>query len=301
MTLDDPNVIQEPSKTEHSELSPVSRRVVPELQLVGVQLTGDLSKLFGAMARAQANFKPIERTRHVEVTTKDKGKYEFDYAPHENVIAATRGAMNAEGLCLIQLNPTVLEPGKELDEKTGAWVDVMQMVDYLHTIVGHESGAAMALTARLGSYETPQKYGSALTYGRRYTEQCVTGSSAEYDEDGNDASGNRVDAVRNRAPKERPPTYREMQEATQKQQWGAGKAPEPHPHAPPEEAAKGPSKAIALNTLIREEFLRLKHVKGNRAAIITMDATGKEPNELNEEDQKKLLEHLRGLPTPKQE
>jgi hypothetical protein len=207
--MNDSNNATDPNELD---LPPVdSRAWVPSLRLAGVQIQGDMATLFGAMARAQRGFKPIERTRTVKVAS-TKGDYTFDYAPHENVIAATRDALNAEGLTLISLNPTTCEPvydaeGKpKLDEQ--GWP--CQMVrEYLHTILGHESGACIAVSVDMGPSDSPQKYGSKLTYARRYAEGAITGTSPEYDDDGNHASGNTIQAAKDKrrqpdAPKPQP-------------------------------------------------------------------------------------------------
>src|SRR5690349_8383170 len=178
------------------ELPPdaIRAHVEPDrLQLGTLEIHGDRAALFGALARAQAGYQPIARTRQV-----DTGKYKFDYAPLEKVIEATQPALNAQGL---------------------AWVSVVagggtEDAD-LHTLLTHESGAFLHVVESLPPVDSPQARGSQITYKRRYQYQCLTGTSPEFDDDGNSGSAQRVEdrPAKQRQPPAPPQRAPERQEA----------------------------------------------------------------------------------------
>lgn len=142
---------------------------------------GDMGPLWGAFAKAQAGFKTLVKSKHVKVVTREKGTYEFDYAPLEEVLASCVPALNAEGLALLQPY-SGLNPGK-----------------VLRTMLVHSSGASLTLKVRIPPAAKIQDLGSSLTYIRRYSVQCLLGVNAEDDDDGNQADGNQATA----APKTR--------------------------------------------------------------------------------------------------
>lgn len=217
-----------------------------ELRLEGVQIVGDRAKLFAALARAQKNFGPIVKNREVEVKPREGRPYTFRYATHDQVLSQVQPALNDQGLALVSL-PVTSKSGK----------------DILHTLLTHESGAALAVTYLLGEFDNPQKYGSALTYGRRYADTAITGCSSEHDDDGNAASGSEVVASKE---------TRDIQA----------------PNAPANDAVK---------TMLTLEFERLGIDKGPRKSVICQEVTGKKPNDLLNSDANKLLAHLRAMGT----
>lgn len=194
-----------------------------------ISLHGTLAQriaFFAALAKAQAAYEPIARTRNVEVKS-DKGSYTFDYAPLEEVLSATMPALNANGI---------------------AWLCVPTEGE-LHTILTHAEGAMLHSVEPLPAFDSPQRYGSALTYRRRYGYQCLTGTAPEYDDDGNEASGNKVQAMtqRNRqppAPSKAPPVnYREAAERAQAasaQRAATAPAPATRPASVPPPAQRPP-------------------------------------------------------------
>lgn len=144
-----------------------------------------MSLLAAALAKAQAEFKPIERTKVVTVKT-DKGAYTFAYAPLDVVLAATLPALNANGLTLTSL----VLGGKP---------------HRVRTLMLHTSGQFLAIELELPAEASarPQSLGSALTYYRRYSITCLLCVAAEEDDDGNEAQGNQVTAMQTRPPKAR--------------------------------------------------------------------------------------------------
>lgn len=231
-----------------------------ELKLEGIQIVGDRATLFGAIARAQKAFEPIEKNREVTVRPREKAPYSFKYATHDVVLEATRPALNREGLALLSLTAT----GRNGD-------------DLLHSLLTHESGAAIAMTVNLGRSNSPQEYGSGLTYARRYADSALLGVSAEFDDDGNERQGATVESSRDtRQPKQ----------------------------APPISAPKGrelelePSKLQAFQSLIKVELERLDLKSGPKASILCQEVTKTKLDRLTEESAKLFLEHLRGMQSP---
>lgn len=129
--------------------------------------SGDLGPLAVALAKAQAGFGAVTRSRTVTVKTKTGGSYTFSYAPLDAILGIVREPLAKNGLAVTQL----LDHGS------------------LVTLLLHESGSY--LTARTALPDTPdiQAYGSAVTYLRRYALQSLLGIAAEEDDDGNRGAG----------------------------------------------------------------------------------------------------------------
>lgn len=191
---------QDAESTDEKTSSPVG---ASGLTLGGLTIHGNRAALFAALAKAQASYKPIQRTRTVEVQS-SKGNYTFDYAPLEEVIDATLPALNAQGLAWTSF---LAEGGKDASD--------------LHTLLTHSEGGFIHVKESISRLKvqrdyktneerivpcTEQEFGSKVTYRRRYQYGCVTGSSPEVDDDGNKADGNTVEATRKREPQRTPPT-----------------------------------------------------------------------------------------------
>jgi hypothetical protein len=131
-------------------------------------MTTELGALAGALAKAQTEFAPVNRSKTVTVQTKTGGSYKFAYAPLDTILAAVREPLSKNGLVLVQM----------LDE--GALV----------TTLLHESGASIGGRVDLPATTDIQGFGSAITYLRRYAIQALLGIAAEEDDDGNHAAGN---------------------------------------------------------------------------------------------------------------
>ena len=138
----------------------------------------NLGALYAALAKAQAEFPPIPRTRSVTVRS-DKGNYTFDYAPLDTILALCRPILGKYALAVTQ-----------------KWTG-----DSLETVLGHQSGAELWATVRVPAADSMQKRGAALTYLRRYSIQAILGIAAEEDTDG-DAEG--TQAVQPRQPPRKP-------------------------------------------------------------------------------------------------
>ena len=123
-----------------------------------------------ALSLAQAEFGAIEKDKTATVPTKSGGKYSYTYADLASVLDATRKAMAAHGLTLLQ--PTTAE---------GQKVTVT-------TLLAHESGEWIRSSMVVSAVDDrPQSIGAAVTYARRYGITAMLGiAPEEEDRDAND-------------------------------------------------------------------------------------------------------------------
>lgn len=129
-----------------------------------------ISKLVSALAKAQAAFPQIPRSKTVTVKTRTGGSYTFSYAPLEEIIKSVRPSLHANGLAFVQSVADGLVVTLILHD-SGEWV---------------QSGGTPVSAVEQG----PQAYGSALTYSRRYDLSLALGLCPDDDDDGNAAEGN---------------------------------------------------------------------------------------------------------------
>ena len=137
-------------------------------------------KIYAALAKAQAAFKPCVKNRKANY-----GKY----ADLASIFAATQPALNANGLAVFQ-RVTSRPEGVEVE-----------------TILGHESGETISsgplfMPVTLGKGMNPaQAFGSARTYACRYSLSSLLGIAADDDDDGNAAGvGSASDRYASRQP-----------------------------------------------------------------------------------------------------
>ena len=135
-----------------------------------------MSDLAKALAKAQAEFPAIGRSKEVRVQTKTGGSYTFAYEPLDAILNTVRPVLAANGLAFSQL----------LGHVGGA--------PALKTMLMHEGGEVIQDSCPLPSNGslTAQEFGSLVTYFRRYALVAVLGIATEEDDDGNHASGNQV-------------------------------------------------------------------------------------------------------------
>lgn len=148
---------------------------------------------FQAMAKAQAAFRAVNKTRTVHVKS-DKGSYTFDYAPLDEVFDATMPALNANGFAVFQ--PL---------SANGEGVT-------LRLLITHSDGAELECSSTMARVGRMQEMGSQVTYMRRYMYQSAVGVVAEEDDDGHAGDGNQrqiaprqAQAPRQESPRKTPP------------------------------------------------------------------------------------------------
>lgn len=127
----------------------------------------EFNELAKAVSAAQRVIEPAMKGRTVEVHTREKGSYSYDYAELDDVWLSCREALGANGLAIFQ--PPTTE---------GALVTITTLL--VHGASGQWIRMEMKLVAQGG---TPQAIGSAITYGRRYSLMGMLGLVARGDDD----------------------------------------------------------------------------------------------------------------------
>jgi ERF superfamily len=137
-----------------------------------------VSKIVTALARAQGKYKPLVKNCEGTVSYQARegraaGGYTFRYADLGAVIEATSEALSSEELAHVAL----IGAGKirvMLMHSSGEWL---------------ESEAPISAPEEVGV----QKFGSQVTYLRRYLLAPLIGVASEDDDDGNTSQGNHFD------------------------------------------------------------------------------------------------------------
>lgn len=133
----------------------------------------EIGELVKALAAARAEFAPLKKTA-------ENPYYASRYAPLDEVIAATAPALCRHGLCVVQ-SPSGDTLTTLLAHTSGQWVEDSYP---LHAVPMSRKGDATP-----DAPITPQAYGSAVTYARRYALCAVLNIAGEDDDDGNAVSG----------------------------------------------------------------------------------------------------------------
>lgn len=142
----------------------------------------DTGELMGALALAQGEFPPIEKTKTGKVKGESKGtgkayEFEYKYADIADVLSAVRPVLSKHSLAVLQLTETdevnVMWVRTRLSHKSGQWIDSLYPVCSINA--------------------DHQKMGGALTYARRYSLTSLIGVAAEDDLDGQSGSAGTVD------------------------------------------------------------------------------------------------------------
>lgn len=141
-----------------------------------------LSNLAQALCRFQQKCNIIEFDSTVKVSTTQGQDYSFRYASYPKIVAAIRPVLTECKLSFSQLT----EPDGSVT-----------------TLLIHESGEYLKSTLLIPTAHCgPQYIGSAISYARRYALSAILGLATNEDDDGNMASGNRVEekaAIKKRA------------------------------------------------------------------------------------------------------
>lgn len=132
--------------------------------------------LMAALAKAQGEFKAIEKNRAVTITTKSGYSYQFRYADLEEILSKTRPALAANGLSMIQ----TVEHGQQ---------GPLLTCRLMHACGGIITSEVLIPSARDMAAD-PKAFGAAITYFRRYMVTAMLGVAADddLDADGQEAS-----------------------------------------------------------------------------------------------------------------
>lgn len=135
----------------------------------GVTLTSaPIGNLAKALATAQGAFTVPTKGHTAKVKMKNGGEYTYTYSTLDDLIAATRPALAANGLSVIQD------------------VEVSPRSVSVWTIIAHGSGEQWrsgAVVLAVGGDGRPQDVGSAITYARRYSMGAALNVAADEDDD----------------------------------------------------------------------------------------------------------------------
>lgn len=131
-----------------------------------------MKELATALAKAQGEFKPIEKNRAVQITTRTGGSYNFRYADLEEILTKTRPALTSNGLALIQT----------VEHKEGVQVLTCKLLHAEGDMITSE----LAIPSAREMAADPKAFGAAITYFRRYMVTAMLGVAADddLDEDG---------------------------------------------------------------------------------------------------------------------
>lgn len=133
-----------------------------------IRSSDQINEVATSLAKAQAKFAAIIKNR-------ENPHFKSKYADLDAVISATRPALAAEGIALVQ-GVSHLENGAVCVE----------------TRIIHASGQWISIgVTMIPRDQAPQGIGSALTYGRRYSLAALLGVASEDDDDGEQAEGRR--------------------------------------------------------------------------------------------------------------
>lgn len=147
-----------------------------DLNLIPATPGGSMGEFFGALAKAQAMFMPIEKNKNVTIRPRDKPSYSFKYADLAEILEKTKAGRAESSLALTQL----------VTNKSSSVGGVM-----IRTILGHSSGARMeaVLDVPRGREGEVKDFGAYITYLRRYIVGPMLGVAADDDIDQDGSEG----------------------------------------------------------------------------------------------------------------
>lgn len=218
--------------------------------------------IYAALARAQADFKTVQKNCTAKVRTKGGTEYSYKYADLQTVLSAVTPVLAKHGISLHH----EIHPG----EKHNAVLGVLTM--------GGEQ-----ITCRCPIYHgvDMQALGSALTYARRYTTQMLCGIAPDDDDDGQKAA---TDAPAPPMPSSQPAPPEQAHQASQPARPSSNSEGQPSPVCPP-----------------LEKLVANLHTKQTYAEMETLLARSREWQALRDEPErftafhKAALDHVGGL------
>lgn len=132
-----------------------------------------VNEIFIALCKAQSE---------IEIAIKDSNNpfFKSKYADISSVWKACRNALSKNNICISQV------------------VEYRDGISFLSTLMGHSSGQWIKSSCPiLARDNSPQAFGSAITYARRYSLAAIAGVIADDDDDGEAAmarSKNKIDS-----------------------------------------------------------------------------------------------------------
>lgn len=138
-----------------------------EEERVSESVTNGQSRLATSLAKAQAKFPAVKKTR-----TAKAGAYAYDYADLSDILHAVMPVLGQNEIALTQR------------------YSVQEGTILLETILLHASGEMLSsvLPITNGGNPSAQQIGSLMTYMRRYAVTALLGIAAEDDDDGASAA-----------------------------------------------------------------------------------------------------------------
>lgn len=147
---------------------PVPASITPPINSTGID------QLAAALSAAQGKFVAPKKTRKVDFTDRNGRQVKYNYADLADVIECTKGPLAENGLAIVHT------------------------IGYMHGMFGlatrliHKSGQFVdswyPLPDPNKNQIRAQEFGSALTYGRRYSMSALLGVASEEDDDGSSAA-----------------------------------------------------------------------------------------------------------------
>ncbi len=130
----------------------------------------EIGELAADLSKAQAGFPPIKKTHTADVRSKHGASYKYNYADLADVLEMVRPSLAKYELAILQPITKVAGEGRIITlliHSSGQWI---------------RSEYSLRLAADVT--DTPQAWGSAITYARRYSLCSLLGVAAEEDDDG---------------------------------------------------------------------------------------------------------------------
>lgn len=156
-------------------------------------MTDPNAALYAALAKAQGQMQNPVKNREVSVKS-DRGAYKFSYATLDSILDGIRKPLADNGLSMTQT----------LERTPEGMVMCLRLY--------HGAGGMICTCMPLDQAKVVkmQEMGSIITFARRYQVASFFGLAAEEDDDANSADGNKVEAVKDKAPqKQKAPGARE--------------------------------------------------------------------------------------------
>jgi hypothetical protein len=142
----------------------------PESRLTQYPSPG--AKLAEALSKAQLEFKAPKKNKHVDFTHNGQ-RTKYSYADLADVIEAIREPLGKNGLAVIH---QLAYDGQYYGLKTSLVHSSGEFVDTWYPLPDPSTSSIK-----------PQSFGSALTYGRRYSLSSLVGIASDEDDDGQSA------------------------------------------------------------------------------------------------------------------